>query len=163
WFGGALAREAPAFAVRPRGPAWERVASPPDGMTAPDITAAQRAIWSQHRDGVAGRVAVLERAVTALIDGVLDDELGRKAEPLAPGLRSPRAGARAAPGGRSPARPPAGSGPDRALPPPCSPASRSCSAGRAPSARAGSPSAPRPRSSKASAPRSARRTKSPPP
>lgn len=39
-----------------------------------------RAMWAQQREGVAGRITVLERAVTALLDGELDEDLRRAAE-----------------------------------------------------------------------------------
>jgi len=49
-------------------------------VTDDEVDAALREIWTRHREGVVGRVAVLERAVTALIDGHLDDELRHEAE-----------------------------------------------------------------------------------
>lgn len=56
-----------------------------DGLTAPGETGpgtqdALRAIWAEHRDELVGRIGVIERAVTSLIEGTLEESLRREAE-----------------------------------------------------------------------------------
>lgn len=51
-----------------------------DNRTQQPSTAAVARVWERHKKAVVGRGAVLEQAVTALLDGNLSDRLRRRAE-----------------------------------------------------------------------------------